>query len=261
MTRIILRGCNGRMGQSITRILLDEKNEAEEAGGTAKAKIVAGIDINGQKLNDYPVFSSFNDCDVEADVIIDFSSPNGIEEEFEYAKSNKVALVLSTTGLSEEQNQMVKDLSKETAVLQAANMSLGINMLIKLVKMAAMSLAEAGYDIEIIDKHHNQKVDSPSGTALLLADAINETLDNAYHYEYDRSKKRQKRDKNEIGISAVRGGSIVGEHDVIFAGTDEVIELRHTAYSRNVFAKGAIQAGLFLPNQKPGLYSMEDVLG
>lgn len=261
MTRIILRGCNGRMGQSITQIIEDEKKVAEEANNISKAQIVAGIDLNGERLSDYPVFSSFADCDVEADVIIDFSSPNNIEEEFKYAKDNNLPLVLCTTGLSEEQDQTIQDLSKDIAVLQAANMSIGINMLIKLVNMASQALTDAGFDIEIVEKHHNQKVDAPSGTALALADAINETLDNEYYYEYDRSNKRQKRDKKEIGLSVVRGGTIVGEHSVIFAGTDEVIELNHTAYSRNVFAKGAIQAALFLPGQKPGHYGMEDVLG
>ena len=156
---------------------------------------------------------------------------------------------------------MVKDLSKDIAVLQSANMSIGVNTLIKIVKTVSKALANAGFDIEIVEKHHNQKIDAPSGTALALADAINDTLNNEYHYEYDRSQKRAKRDQKEIGISAVRGGNIVGEHDVIFAGTDEVIELRHTAYSRNVFAKGAIESALFLWDKEAGLYNMEDVLG
>lgn len=251
MTRIILRGCNGRMGQSITK-LLESNNQAQ---------IVAGIDITGEKKNDYPVFSVFNECDVEADVIVDFSSPNNIEEEFQYAKDNNLPIVLSTTGLSDEQDDMVKDLSKDIAILQAANMSLGVNTLIKLVKSVSKALADAGFDIEIVEKHHNQKVDAPSGTAVTLGNVINETLNNEYNFVYDRSQVREKRDSKEIGMSAVRGGTIVGEHDVIYAGIDEVIELRHTAYSRNVFAKGAISAASFLAGREPGLYNMEDVIG
>ncbi|NMB44103.1 MAG: 4-hydroxy-tetrahydrodipicolinate reductase [Clostridiales bacterium] len=251
MTRIILRGCNGRMGQAITRLLQSDD----------KAQIVAGIDVAGLKKNDYPVFKTFTDCDVDADVIIDFSSPDNLEEEFIYAKENNIPIVLCTTGLTEEQNKMVKEMSKHIAVLQSANMSIGINMLLKILKLTTKALAEADYDIEIVEKHHNQKVDSPSGTALALADVINEVLNNEYYYVYDRTQKRQKRDKKEIGMSVVRGGSIVGEHEVIFAGVDEVIEFKHTAYSRNVFAKGAISAAIYLANQNPGLYNMEDVIG
>ncbi len=251
MTRIILRGCNGRMGQAITQILQSDD----------KAQIVAGIDVAGEKKNDYPVFKTFNDCDIEADVIVDFSSPDNLEEEFNYSKANNVPVVLCTTGLSDEQNQMVSEVSKEVALLQSANMSIGINMLLKLLKLTSKALTDSGFDIEIVEKHHNQKVDSPSGTALALANVINETLNDEYHYVYDRTQQRKKRDKKEIGMSVVRGGSIVGEHEVIFAGTDEVIELKHTAYSRNVFAKGAISAALFLAKQGPGLYNMEDVLG
>lgn len=260
MTRIILRGCNGKMGQAITQLLQVKKTDEKETNISSKAKIVAGIDLNDERLNDYPVFSSYNDCDVEADVIIDFSSPNGIEEEFEYAKTNNIPIVLCTTGLSQEQDQMVKYLSKEIAILQAANMSIGVNMLIKIVKLVSKALVDSGFDIEIVDKHHNQKVDAPSGTALAIADAIKDSLADDYRYVYDRSDKREKRANKEIGISAVRAGTIVGEHDVIFAGTDEVIELSHTAYSRNIFAKGSIQAALFLPGKDPGLYDMEDVL-
>ena len=251
MTRIILRGCNGRMGQVISQLLESER----------ETQVVAGIDIDGIKKNDYPVFMSFSDCDIQADVIIDFSSPKGLEEEFQYAKDKDLPIVLCTTGLSEEQNKRVKDLSRDIAILQSANMSIGVNTLIKLVKSVSKVLADSGFDIEIIEKHHNQKVDAPSGTALALADAINETLNNEYNYEYDRTQKRKKRETKEIGISAVRGGTIVGEHEVIYAGTDEVIELKHTAYSRNVFAKGAITAAQFLPGKEPGLYGMQDVLG
>lgn len=251
MTRIILRGCNGKMGQVITELVdLDEK-----------AKVVAGIDLADNGKNNYPVFHSFMDCDVEADVIIDFSSPNHIEEMFQYGIEKKVPIVLCTTGLSEEEINMVHETSKKTAILRSANMSLGVNMLIKLLNIATKTLVDADFDIEIVEKHHNQKVDAPSGTALSLADAINETLENEYSYEYDRTTKREKREKKEIGISAVRGGTIVGEHEVIFAGIDEVIELKHTAYSRSIFAKGAIQSAKFLVDKEPGMYEMSDVIG
>ena len=169
--------------------------------------------------------------------------------------------MLCTTGLSQEQLNRVNETSKKVAVLKSANMSVGINTLMKVLKSVAPVFAEAGFDIEIVEKHHNQKVDAPSGTALALADSINESLDNVYEYKYDRSKERVKRAKNEIGISAVRGGSIVGEHEVIFAGMDEVIEFKHTAYSKAIFAKGAVQAAKFLSGKQPGLYNMSDVIG
>ena len=169
--------------------------------------------------------------------------------------------MLCTTGLSEEQLKKVKDASAQTAILKSANMSLGINMLLKLLKEAAGILAPAGFDIEIVEKHHSQKVDAPSGTALALADSINEELDNAYEYVYDRSGRRQKRPKKEIGLSAVRGGTIVGDHDVIFAGSDEVVTFSHTAYSKAVFGKGAIQAAKFLAGKPAGMYDMSDVIG
>ena len=173
----------------------------------------------------------------------------------------KLPVVLCTTGLSEEQLKKVEEASKETAILKSANMSLGINLLLKLLKDAAKVLAPAGYDIEIVERHHNQKLDAPSGTALALADSVNDALNNEYHYVYDRSQVRQKRDKKEIGISAVRGGTIVGNHEVMFAGTDEVIEFTHTAYSRSVFAKGAVEAGKFLAGKPAGMYDMGDVVG
>ena len=169
--------------------------------------------------------------------------------------------MLCTTGLSEGQLQKVAEASKKTAVLKSANMSLGINLLLKLLQDAAKVLGPAGYDVELVERHHNQKLDAPSGTALALADSVNQALNNEYHYVYDRSQIRQKREKKEIGISAVRGGTIVGDHEVIFAGTDEVIEFKHTAYSRSVFAKGAVEAGKFLAGKAPGMYDMGDVVG
>ncbi|MFU0826392.1 MAG: 4-hydroxy-tetrahydrodipicolinate reductase [Lachnoclostridium sp.] len=251
MTRIILRGCNGRMGQEITRLIKNEKD----------ACIVAGIDLKESADNDYPVFTSIWDCNVAADVIIDFSSPKKLDEMLEYARKNKLALVLCTTGLSEKDIELVCQAANDIPVLRSANMSLGINTVMKLLQTAARILAASGFDIEIVEKHHNQKLDAPSGTALALADTMNEVLDGKYTYVFDRSKDLKKRDPKEIGISAVRGGSIVGEHEVIFAGTDEVIEIKHTAYSRAIFANGAIHAAKFLAGKAPGMYQMSDVIG
>lgn len=251
MIRIIMHGCNGAMGQVITGIAAEDK----------ELSIVAGIDPRDTKQNDYPVFKSLDACGVEADVIVDFASVKAIDELLEYSVKKKLPVVVCTTGLSEEQAKKVEEASRQVAVLRSANMSLGVNLLLKLVKEAALTLAEAGFDIEILEKHHNQKLDAPSGTALALADSINEAMDQAYHYKYDRTLTREKRDKTEIGIQSIRGGSIVGEHDVIFAGTDEVITLNHTAYSKAIFAKGAVSAAKFLAGKKPGFYTMKDVIG
>lgn len=250
MTKIIMLGCNGRMGQMITDIVSDD-NEVE---------IVAGIDLVNNRENDYPVFTDIKDCDIAADAIIDFSASNGFEERMDYAVEKQIPIIVCSTGLSDEQMAYLVEASKKVAVLKSANMSLGINLLMKLVKEAAMNLAENGFDIEIVEKHHNQKLDAPSGTALALADSINDAMEERYEYVYDRSKVRRKRGKNELGISAVRGGSIVGDHDVIFAGTDEVITLSHTAYSRAVFAKGSVAAAKFIKGKAAGLYDMADVL-
>ena len=207
------------------------------------------------------MFDSVDNCDEDVDVVIDFSTAKAIDSLLDYCVKRKLPVVLCTTGLSEEQLKKVEEASKKIAILKSANMSLGINLLLKLLKDAAKVLAPAGYDIEIVERHHNQKLDAPSGTALALADSVNEALDNEYHYVYDRSQVRQKRDKKEIGISAVRGGTIVGNHEVIFAGTDEVIEFTHTAYSRSVFAKGAVEAGKYLAGKEAGMYDMGDVVG
>lgn len=250
MTRVIMHGCNGHMGQVITGICKEDEN----------IEIVAGIDVYDGIKNDYPVFSSIQECDVEADVIIDFCNVNAIDGLLDYCEKTKLPLVLCTTGLSEEQLLRVKELSATAPVLRSANMSLGINTLMDLLKKATAVFADAGFDIEIVEKHHNQKLDAPSGTAIALADAINEELDYAFQYKYDRSQERKKRDKKEIGISAVRGGTIVGEHDVIFAGTDEVITFHHSAYSKSVFAKGAVEAAKFMKGKPAGLYDMKDVI-
>ena len=246
-----MHGCNGHMGQVITNLLKKD----------TQAQIVAGIDPFDEGKNDYPVFPSIDKCDVDADVIIDFASAKAIDGLVDYCVAKNIPAVICTTGLSEEQIEKINKASDKTAFLRSANMSLGINTLFKLLQDAAKVFAPAGFDIELVEKHHNQKLDAPSGTALALADSINESLDNVYEYKYDRSKERVKRAKNEIGISAVRGGSIVGEHEVIFAGMDEVIEFKHTAYSKAIFAKGAVQAAKFLSGKQPGLYNMSDVIG
>lgn len=251
MVKMIMHGCNGAMGQVITKIAEEDE----------EIQIVAGIDVTDTKQNPYPVFRSLAECDIEADVIVDFASAKAVDALLDYSGEKNVPVVVCTTGLSPEQLKKVEETSQKTAVLRSANMSLGINLLLKLVKEAASVLAAADFDIEILEKHHNQKVDAPSGTALALADSINEAMDEVYHYKYDRSVVREKRDKKEIGIQAVRGGSIVGEHDVIFAGQDEVITFQHTAYSKAIFAKGAVSAAKFLAGKGPGLYSMADVIG
>ena len=246
-----MHGCNGKMGQMITSIIAEDP----------EVEVVAGIDVSNHIVNTYPVFADIAECDVEADVVIDFCIASAIDGLLDYCTARQIPCVLCTTGLSEAQLVKVEETSKTVAVLKSANMSLGVNMLLKIVKEAAATLAPAGFDIEIVEKHHNLKVDAPSGTALALADSINEEFDNAYDYIYDRSQVRQKRSKQEIGISAVRGGTIVGDHDIIFAGSDEVVTLSHRAYSKAVFAKGAVQAAKFLKGKPAGRYDMKDVIG
>lgn len=250
MVRIIMHGCNGRMGQMITNLVKEEE----------KAQIVAGVDTFDGIQNPYPVFEKIEMCNVEADVVIDFSNAKAVDGLLSYCEEKKLPVVLCTTGLSEEQLTRVKEVSEKTAVLKSANMSMGINLLMKLLKDAVKVLSPAGYDVEIVEKHHNQKLDAPSGTALALADSMNEAMDNEYEYVYDRSQVRKKRDKKEMGISAVRAGTIVGEHEVLFAGIDEVIEFKHTAYSRSVFGKGALEAAKFLAGKPAGMYDMSDVI-
>ena len=198
---------------------------------------------------------------MQADVVVDFASARAVDGLLDYCESHGVPLVLCTTGLSEEQILRVGAAAEKTAILRSANMSLGVNLLMKLVQDAVRVLAGTGFDIEIVEKHHRRKKDAPSGTALALADSINTAMEDKYRYTYDRSDRSAPRDPGEIGISAVRGGTIVGEHDVIFAGTDEVITFSHTAYSRAIFAKGALSAAKFLAGKGPGLYDMADVVG
>ena len=250
MVRAIMHGCNGKMGRVITGLIRDDD----------AIEIVAGIDTYTGTANDYPVFESIEACDVEADVVIDFSNASAVDHLLDYCAKKKLPVVLCTTGLSEEQLRKVEETAEQTAVLKSANMSLGINLLLKLLQNAAKVLGPAGFDIELVERHHNQKVDAPSGTALALAVSVNEALDNQYTYVFDRSQVRQKRGEKEIGISAVRGGTIVGDHEVIFAGADEVIEFKHTAYSKAVFGKGAVEAAKFLAGKKAGKYDMSDVI-
>ena len=251
MTRVIMHGCNGKMGQTISGLI----------SADPEVELVAGIDARDDGHNPYPVFTEIEKCDVEADCLIDFSAAPAVDKMLDYCVSRKLPCVLCTTGLSEEQLQKVKTSSEQVAILKSANMSLGINLLLKMLKEATAVLATADFDIEIVEKHHNLKVDAPSGTALALADSINEELDQEYVYTYDRSTRREKRPKKEIGISAVRGGTIVGDHDVIFAGADEVITFSHRAYSKAVFGKGAVQAAKFLAGKPAGMYDMADVIG
>ncbi|MCM1154356.1 MAG: 4-hydroxy-tetrahydrodipicolinate reductase [Roseburia sp.] len=250
MTRVIMHGCNGKMGQTISSLIAADE----------EIEIVAGIDAYDDGRSAYPVFTDIYKCDIAADALIDFSTAAAVDTLLDYCAGKKLPCVLCTTGLSKEQLDKVQETSKITAVLKSANMSLGINMLMKLLKEAASILAPAGFDIEIVEKHHNQKLDAPSGTALALADSIKEELNGGYEYVYDRSTKREKRSPKEIGISAVRGGTIVGDHDVIFAGADEVVTFSHRAYSKAVFGKGAIQAAKFLAGKPAGMYDMSDVI-
>ena len=250
MIRIMMRGCNGKMGQCISRIVAED----------LETEMVAGIDIFDDGHNPYPVFKDIRDCNVQADCLIDFSGVTGLEDMLDYCVEKNLPCVLCTTGLSKEQLDAVTEASKKVAILKSANMSLGINLLLKMLKDATNILAPAGFDIEIVEKHHNLKKDAPSGTALALADSINEELNNEYEYVFDRSQRREQRPKKEIGLSAVRGGTIVGDHDVIFAGEDEVITFSHTAYSKAVFGKGAVQAAKFLAGKGPGYYNMSNVI-
>lgn len=250
MTKIIMCGCNGHMGQVITNLVKDDP----------EAVIAAGIDIIDDRNNGYPVFPDISRCEVPADVVIDFSSPLALPGLLDYCVKQKIPAVLCSTGLSEEDLAQIEKASKQVAILKSANMSLGINTLLRLIQDAAKVLATAGFDMEVVEKHHRLKKDAPSGTALALADSLNDAMDGAYHYVYDRSQKMEARDDREIGLSAVRGGTIVGEHDVIFAGPDEVVTFSHTAYSKAVFGKGAIEAAKFLAGKPAGYYHMSDVI-
>ncbi len=249
MTKILLCGAGGNMGRAVARSVESADN----------VTIVAGFDVNLPIGTDFPVYSSLLEISEEVDVIIDFSHPSMTDAILDFAKDTRTPAVICTTGLSGDQISKIEQTAKEVPVFFSANMSLGVNLLIGLAQKAA-ALLEDNFDIEIIEKHHNQKLDAPSGTALAIADAIADTISYEPEYTYDRHSVRKKRDKFEIGIHAVRGGTIVGEHSVIFAGRDEVIELRHTATSKEVFAVGAVKAAVFLKDMAPALYSMKDLI-
>jgi len=245
-----MHGCNGRMGKMITQLCEDNP----------RIQIVAGIDSKGGSGKDYPIYEKVEDCLEDVDVIVDFSTSDAVDHLLAVCVERNIPVVLCTTGLGKDTMEKLAEASKSIAILKSANMSLGINVLMKALQEVAKKLEPNNFDIEIVEKHHNQKVDAPSGTALALADSINEVLQEKCVYNFDRSQSRAAREKKEIGISAVRGGSIPGEHEVIFAGLDEVITIKHTAYSRMIFAKGAISGACFLANQKPGFYDMQDVM-
>lgn len=249
MINVLLHGCNGKMGQAVT-------NAAQQR---SDMKIVCGVDPYGTSAYDYPVYKSFAEVKESVDVIIDFSNPALIENFCKYSESNSIPVVICTTGLSLEQSQIVNDLSGKVAVFSSGNMSLGINLLIELCKKASVVFGDA-FDVEIVEKHHNLKLDAPSGTALMIADGISDVRDDDPRYVYDRHSYRAKRTKNEIGIHSVRGGTIVGEHSVIFAGNDEVLTISHQAQSKSLFATGALSAAAYIIGLPAGMYNMSDML-
>jgi len=248
MINILLCGANGKMGNAVQRVAAD--NEF--------INIAAGFDIN-TKSDEFPVYDRLSAVTEKIDCIIDFSHPALVDEILDYAKNNKIPAVICTTGLSADQISKLEFYSKDTPIFFSANMSIGVNLIIDLVCKASKVL-ESNFDIEIIEKHHNQKIDAPSGTALAIADAISDTVSYSPKYTFDRHSVRKKRDKDEIGIHAIRGGNIVGEHSVIFAGNDEVIEVKHLATSKEVFAVGAVRAAMFMYGKAPGLYNMSDLV-
>lgn len=249
MTRIIISGCNGKMGREISACAAHREN----------CVVVGGIDRNTDIANEFPVFTKPSEINVDADVIIDFSNPSLLPSLLQYAELTGIALVLCTTGYTGTQVESIAKISKSVPVFYSGNMSLGVNLLIELSKKAAQVLGN-DFDIEIIEKHHNQKIDAPSGTALMIADGISSVREGTTHYIYDRHSQRKKREAAEIGIHSVRGGSIVGEHEVIFAGPHEVVTLSHSAQSKEIFALGAVNAASFLTQQSAGLYNMSDLL-
>ena len=249
MLKIILNGCNGKMGQVITRLVSDLPD----------AEIVAGFDINDSIANTYSVFTQPSMFSGTADVLIDFSHPDGLAPLLSFALDRKMPTVVATTGLSTVQVESLKTAAMQIPIFFTANMSLGVNLMIDLAKKAA-KLLEGSFNIEIIEKHHNQKIDAPSGTALAIADAVSSVLKEAPEYVYDRHSSRKKRTATEIGLHAVRGGTIVGEHEIIFAGTDEIISISHSAASKEVFAVGSIRAAQYLAAKPAGLYNMGDLV-
>ncbi len=249
MTNIVICGANGKMGHTVAACIAQRTD----------CKVIGGIDVYTRAYGDFPIVEQPNLLPEKPDVIIDYSNPASLAMLLEYGLVNNVALVLATTGYSEEQIAQIKKASEQIPIFFTFNMSLGINLLVELAKKAASILGDQ-FDIEIVEKHHNQKIDAPSGTAIMIANAINETRNQQYHYVYDRHARRMKREKNEIGMHAIRGGTIVGEHDVIFAGHDEVITLSHSAASKTVFAEGSVNAAVYLKGKAPGLYDMKELV-
>lgn len=249
MTKILLTGCCGKMGHAIVKAVSERED----------CKIVCGVDVYNDNSYNFNVHDCFSEVTESVDVVIDFSNPGALSGMLEYIKKNKTPAVICTTGYSNEQVESIKETSKESAIFYSGNMSLGINLLIEISKQAAKVLGDS-FDIEIMEKHHNLKLDAPSGTALMIADGISTELSQEPQYVYDRHSYRKKRSKNEIGIHSVRGGTIVGEHEVIFAGHDEVVTISHQAQSKEVFAIGSINAAVFLAEQKPGMYDMSNLL-
>lgn len=249
MISVVISGANGHMGRVINSVI-SERNDC---------KVLAGIDVVTEAYSDFPIYTEPSNLPSKPDVIIDFSHPSALDKLLDYCLSTGTAVVIATTGYTEEQISKIKKAAEQIPVFFTFNMSLGINLLIKLAKSAAEVLGDQ-FDVEIVEKHHNRKLDAPSGTAVMIADSINKALNNNCNYVYDRHSQRKKRDKNEIGIHSVRGGTIVGEHDVIFAGRDEVITLSHHAASREVFAVGSVNAAVFVYNKSAGLYDMAALL-
>ena len=250
MTNIVICGANGKMGQTIYRCVRDRDD----------CKIIGGVDLNTEKYADFPIYSSVSELPEKPDVIIDYSNPSCLSSLLEYCKTNGTPVVLATTGYSDEQISEIKKAASQIPVFFSWNMSLGINLLVELAKKATAILGDK-FDIEIVEKHHNQKIDAPSGTALMIANAINETRNNEMNYVYDRHSQRKKREDNEIGIHSVRGGTIVGVHEVLFAGNDETITISHSAASKTVFAEGSVNAAIFIKNKEAGLYDMNSIIG
>lgn len=249
MTRFIVCGCNGKMGRAIAACVKER----------CDCEIVAGFDRNTDSSAGFPVYANPANCNVEADVVIDFSHPSALAGVLQYATEHHIPAVIATTGLSDEELLSLRDAAKHVPVFSSANMSLGVSLLAELAKKAAAVLGDS-FDVEIIEKHHNQKIDAPSGTALMLADAVAEGLPYTPKRVYDRHSVREKRDRHEIGFSSVRGGTIVGEHEILFAGHDESISLSHTALSKEIFAAGAVSAAQFLVGKPAGLYTMKDLM-
>jgi len=248
--KIIMSGCNGRMGQAIVSLAKDSE----------KYHIVAGFDVNCEKKNDFPVYSDLEHIQEKADVMIDFTHISATPKVLDYCKRNKLPLVLATTGLVEELEKEIYDAAKIIPIFKSFNMSLGISLVTALVRQAAKVLGD-NCDIEIIEKHHNQKLDSPSGTALMIADAARSSLSYEPTYIYGRGREQRLRSKKEIGIHAVRGGRIIGEHEISFIGNNEIITISHSAQSRKLFAEGALKAAEFLiGTTSPGVYNMDDLV-